>query len=975
MKGLLKLAILLLLGFVWRSTACAQSFADVPGIILPGSYEPSPASTIFGGYVWTYGSPKIYTTSPSIVVLPDGDYVLTSNIFGDDSGADVSGTTKVWHTSDQGLTWTQRNTLTEMKRGSLFTLNGDLYIWGYTAAPGMIHVRRSTDKGISWTYPSNELSGLISTNLDGGSPHNPVFYSNRVWMAQTGSRSFSVATNADLLNANSWIATGRATVDQGPLGSSLIVSEAQIVASPNMGVVVLPKIGGLPNSALLRVGPDPSTMANPANEDWVYLPGGEKKFGASYDPVSGRFYVLSNPVLAAHTNEREPAELVRNTGALISSTDLVQWNVEALFLYSANVNYEGFQYFNFDFDGDDMIVASRTAFDVGGNRPPRGHDSNLITFHRIENFRTIQRDHRLRLVSGVVRRYEKTQHADAPLGVFALGNRFDDIALTSANGFAVADDGDVYIRETGGRMLHFDPAGNFLATVASSPNPIQTAEQPVSQPPVEEAVWVAPGSGPWNELLNWYYWKRAITPKEIAVFGSAARSPAAITIPSASRAWWFEEQGHLEGWELNNVTNAVVSGGVLRAKRTGADTDLALRRPNLNWDGNRASEVRLRMRAEVPSATIDFQWGTSTHASRSASRRILVEYTGNGAFQELVIPMTGVDQWADKTIIRLFLSPRTGDAFFEIDSVWVVMETDGVRIGGLTFRNDVAYTLTGLDPIRLAPESGPAYLRAERGAHVLDAPVLAEEDAVVMVEAGSELVFNKSFVGAADLSIIGSGQVAVVVSDEIAPRIDIVGDLMIGADTSIRPVFAENLSLSLGDSFLLARYGGTRTGVFRSPAGDELVEKNHLLFAVSYATPGEVRLNAVGETFAGWADRYALPSGQDTPEATPAGDGVQNAIKYLLGFAPMTAILHEDLPGGILQEIDGQRYLLFNVAKDPTARRGEAYVEFSEDLETWARNDELVTVFEETSDQFKAGLPLSEEDKGFIRLMVRMLEP
>ena len=45
----------------------------------------------------------------------------------------------------------------------------------------------------------------------------------------------------------------------------------------------------------------------------------------------------------------------------------------------------GFQYVDFEFDGDDIIFLSRTAM----NGAHSFHDSNYSTFHTIENFRSL----------------------------------------------------------------------------------------------------------------------------------------------------------------------------------------------------------------------------------------------------------------------------------------------------------------------------------------------------------------------------------------------------------------------------------------------------------------------------------------------------------------------------------------------------------------------------------------------------------
>jgi len=331
----------------------------------------------------------IYTTSPAIVVLPDGAYLLTCNTFGHGSGASTSGTTLVYRSDDRGSNWDCIAELVDMKRGSLFVhRDRDIYMLGYRAAPGDLLIRRSSDGGRTWTEPLDEATGLLREGTFGGTPNRPVISGARVWFAISGRRLISAPINSDLLNAGSWTLTRPAQIQERPIDGDLVITEAQVVASDVIAPVLLPKVGGHPFTVLIRSTTSPEKICDPTAEDWVELPGGEKKFAAAWDPVSGYFIALTNPVLPQYANSAWPPELIRNVGAMLVSKDLREWRLVHIFLESPNVDYEAFQYFSFDFDGDDLIVASRTAFEMSGRKPPRGHDSNLITFHRIRNFRS-----------------------------------------------------------------------------------------------------------------------------------------------------------------------------------------------------------------------------------------------------------------------------------------------------------------------------------------------------------------------------------------------------------------------------------------------------------------------------------------------------------------------------------------------------------------------------------------------------------
>ncbi|MCC6682486.1 MAG: hypothetical protein IT445_16420 [Phycisphaeraceae bacterium] len=497
----------------------AQDFSGVPGAVI--NYEEAPL----------FFEPKVYLSTPSITIMPNGDYFVSNDYFG--SGTSEN-TIKVFRSTDKGQTWTYQSTVGGFW-STIFQHNGDLYIWGYRegGTNGDILIRKSTDNGLTWTNPTDANNGLLRDGDYGGTANSPVIYNGRIWIAQSGTRVMSAPADSNLLLASSWTLSSAANVQSGPLGSGLTVTEAQVVASPQTGVVTLPKVGNLPYTVLLRAT-SPSTLASPAAADWVSLPGGEKKFGAMYDAVSGKFYILDNPVLDVHKGVTTDA-LTRTAAAMLSSTDLINWNVEKFFLFTPNIDNgtygEGFQYFNFAIDGDDLAVASRTAFVVPGeNLPPRGHDSNLITFHSIEDFRTATPDQYLKIESGKVTRYERTQHMDAPLGNFALGATFAGAAITLPNGVAQDSNGDVYIRETAGRILRFDALGNFIETVTSAPVAFNASQTDVTQPAAGENAWRLQGSGNWFDTVNWYYWGRADTGNEIANFGSAIGAAATISL-------------------------------------------------------------------------------------------------------------------------------------------------------------------------------------------------------------------------------------------------------------------------------------------------------------------------------------------------------------------------------------------------------------------------------------------------------------
>jgi hypothetical protein len=71
----------------------------------------------------------------------------------------------------------------------------------------------------------------------------------------------------------------------------------------------------------------------------------------------------------------------------MASDNLENWYVVSDLLdYSdQDPNKIGFQYVDFEIEGEDIIYLCRTAMNKANNF----HDSNYSTFHRIKNFRNI----------------------------------------------------------------------------------------------------------------------------------------------------------------------------------------------------------------------------------------------------------------------------------------------------------------------------------------------------------------------------------------------------------------------------------------------------------------------------------------------------------------------------------------------------------------------------------------------------------
>ncbi len=356
-------------GTIVLAPAVELKTAPVPGVVV----DYSPAST--GSYIG----------SPSLVLLPSGDYVASHDLFGPGSTSDQ---TRLFVSHDKGQTWAPLADLRGQYWSTLFVSGGHLYLMGTSREFGDAVIRRSDDGGRTWTTPADASTGLLAS---GGRFHCapvPVVVQNgRVWramehLAPGGGRHFlafvlSAPLGADLLQAASWTASWPLDFHPDWPGDNWL--EGNAVVTPQGAVVDILRVG-LPHAdraAIVRVSPDGTAAAFDPAADLIDFPGGNTKFTVRYDPVSRRYWSLVNP------QKDPPAE--RNILALTSSADLRHWAVASVLLRDPDRRSVAFQYVDWQFDGSDIVAVSRTAF--GGAHSY--HDANYLTFHRIAGFRSL----------------------------------------------------------------------------------------------------------------------------------------------------------------------------------------------------------------------------------------------------------------------------------------------------------------------------------------------------------------------------------------------------------------------------------------------------------------------------------------------------------------------------------------------------------------------------------------------------------
>ena len=385
--------------------AAATPLGRVPGTVVAASPDSS----------------RVFLGSPSIAILPDGGYVASYDV----GGQIARGCTAVTASADRGATWVQRGEVTGQHWSSLFTHRDALWMIGVSTRHGSIQLRRSSDAGRTWTIPADAKSGLLAADGKYHCGPTPVLvHGGRIWrafeeFAPTGDarifRAFmlSAPADADLLDAANWTRSSAMVSERAWLNNRTPSwLEGNAVATPSGAVVDLlraeshPANGAaleLPGAArtiprfevaaMIRISPDGRTAGFDPARDYIHFIGSESKFTIRYEPRSRRYWTLVNKITNPRSGqdwEHSPHHQ-RNVIALTSSPDLRDWQEHYRVLsYAAGSvvvkagSRVGFQYLDWQFDGEDIIAVSRTAWD-GANY----HDANYITFHRLKQFRAL----------------------------------------------------------------------------------------------------------------------------------------------------------------------------------------------------------------------------------------------------------------------------------------------------------------------------------------------------------------------------------------------------------------------------------------------------------------------------------------------------------------------------------------------------------------------------------------------------------
>lgn len=374
------IAILVILPRAEAKEATAPQ--TVPGVVVAHS----PASS------------GIYIGSAGIARLSDGTYLMKHDEFGPKSTEHTSAITRVYRSIDRGLHWQEIAKIDGLFWSNIFEHRGAVYQIGPHHHHGALLVYKSTDGGRTWSTPSDAKSGLIREGKFHTAPMPIITHNGRLWRAvEDGNgppgwgqmyrpRVMSIAVDGDLLDADQWTLTNAIERDGTWLGGDFWCAiEGNAVVDRDGIVRNLLRSDHADVMAVATVSADGKSLVVDPQFDRARLPGASKKVLIRWDEPSQQYWALANPPLVNPTNEAHGS--VRNTLALFSSPDLRKWTMRTILLHHPDAKYHAFQYPDWIVEDNDLLVASRTAYDDGEGGAARAHDANYLTFHRFPNFR------------------------------------------------------------------------------------------------------------------------------------------------------------------------------------------------------------------------------------------------------------------------------------------------------------------------------------------------------------------------------------------------------------------------------------------------------------------------------------------------------------------------------------------------------------------------------------------------------------
>ena len=334
-----------------------------------------------------------YLCSPSLVRHPDGYLLASMDLY---AGACPQNLTLIFRSDDDGESWHYVSELMPCFWGKLFVHKNELYMLACSTEYGDLLIGKSLDGGKTFSAPVSLLRGLNGKNGSCGvhkNPQNMLVYGGRLygtleWGSWKNTEYYHAAMvmscdeDADLLDPESWHfseplkydAAWEGTASDGIKGNI----EGTLCVAPDGKLYNLMRYQTSEKKILAYLVNTDDPDAPLSYSHAIEFPANLSKFMIKKDNASGRYYSVA-------TRRIDEPQTRRNLLSLMASYDLKSWTVVCDLIDKRNEDPDkiGFQYVDFEIEGDDIIYLCRTAINGAHNY----HDSNYQTFHRIKDFR------------------------------------------------------------------------------------------------------------------------------------------------------------------------------------------------------------------------------------------------------------------------------------------------------------------------------------------------------------------------------------------------------------------------------------------------------------------------------------------------------------------------------------------------------------------------------------------------------------
>jgi len=339
---------------------------------------------------------------PSILRINKNKFLISHSYFGKGSKYSES---FIYETKDSGRTWFFITKIEDQIWSKIFMINGIIYILGTDHCDnnlgrlnGKIVIRMSLDKGKTWTNAKDAKTGLI-TDIEGyhTAPTSILIHKNRLWKAfeyapepdrnKWESLVISACLDDNLLERDSWTFSNSIKS-----WDNYQWIEGNVVVSPSNDIVnvlrtnLRTREGGIGREGFIEndepacvVHIDDNGILTEHNvkNDKILFPGGGAKFTLKKDLKSDFYFSIVNP---------QDINSYRNRLVLTASKNLTEWKIIKTLIKHDDPHYHAFQYVDFEFDDQDIIFVSRTAYDDNSGGADNAHNANYCTFHRIRNY-------------------------------------------------------------------------------------------------------------------------------------------------------------------------------------------------------------------------------------------------------------------------------------------------------------------------------------------------------------------------------------------------------------------------------------------------------------------------------------------------------------------------------------------------------------------------------------------------------------